>query len=156
MPENSIEIFKLNLLERFALFWETRGLGRRVEDLIDLMAVSIFFDRAIYPQELQVAEDKLTILLENERDVQHVMERIRVRLNHYIKHPHDFLIDREKVFELISEDIQLYGVMRDIFEADGFLSSIEEEAEDVIRKQYDRHWSTKTQEDMRTRSKNWE
>lgn len=151
----SIDIFKTNLLERALIFWETRNLGLTVEKLIDILSVSIFFDKAVYPKELQVAEEILHKYLKEEYDIKHVMERIRIRINGYIEDYHTFLLDRERVFDIISEDIQFYSMMRDIFEADGHLSDFERQAEEAIKKQYDEHWQSKEAEIFYADKKNW-
>lgn len=158
MPDEkyeSIDIFKTNLLERTLIFWETRNLGLTIEKLIDLLSVSIFFDKAVYARELQIAENILRKYLKEEHDVKHVMERIRIRINSYIGDYHAFLLDREKVFDIISEDIQFYAMMRDIFEADGQLSDYEVQAEEAIKKQFDEHWQSKEAAAFYTRNKNW-
>lgn len=146
---------KLNFFERLVLYWETRDLGKRNEDLITLISVAIFFDRTVYPEELDMAERILERYIKSSGKRETVMERIKMRLQEYIDDYLKFLMDRERAFDILTDNIQLYSAMRDIFEADGKLSEIEKEAEEVIRKEYDKHWQRNESRELMKMEPRW-
>lgn len=63
-----------------------------------------------------------------------VFDRIQLRLEEYQKSYEEYITDRQKALEIITQDIQLYAVIREIFESDGVVGESEESIEDIIKK----------------------
>lgn len=155
MSAHLIELPHRNFMERLVIYWESRDIGKKANEMVDLFAVAIFFDRQIYAEELEVAEKILARYVKNAHTRNVIMERIKIKLDEYVHDYFKFLLDREHAFDILTENIQLYAAMKDIFEADGELSEREVEAEDVIKKEYDKHWKQKAAYRFKADSREW-
>lgn len=140
ITDNSCQISRTNRLKKFLNYWQTRDLGLKNGRLITILSVAIFFDRAIYPQELKRAEDILHNQIRDSHLVGLLLDRIKLNLEEYVYDYERYLRDRKKAFDFIKDDIQLYGSMREIFESEGNLSDEEIMAEDIVRDRFDKSY----------------
>lgn len=129
-----------SLLQRFFLLWRTRSLGVGIERLMVILPVAIFFDGKVSEEELACAQEILRERLSLENLADDVMERVKMRLQEYEENPNEYLLDRQKSMEIIAQDIQLYAVMKEIFEAEGARGENERALEEVIKKKFDEMW----------------
>lgn len=155
MGAHLIELPHRNFMERLMIYWESRDIGKKANEMVNLFAVAIFFDRKIYAEELEIAEKILERYVKNAHTRNVIMERIKIKLDEYVHDYFKFLLDREHAFDILTDDIQLYSAMKDIFEADGELSDREIEAEDVIKKEYDKQWKQKAEYLFKADTREW-
>ncbi len=153
--KNCCEIYKSSLLHRLLIYWESRDLGVKVDRLITLLCVSIFFDKAIYPEELDVAKEVLANEIKDKNKTELLFEKIKLRLSEYIKNYDIYLHDRDLAFAYIREDVQLYRIMKDVFEAEGVISDEEMLAESVVKKEYDKNYKLEESEVFHTKERRW-
>lgn len=142
----SIDIFNKNILQRLLLYWETRGLNEKVERVIIVLAVSMYYDRVIYAEEAEKAEEILLGMIKNKNKAEVVYERVRLKVQEYIKDEELFKEDTQRFIKYIVDDIQLYGIAKDIFEADSANQKEEQELEDLIKRAYDEEYQYKNGE----------
>ncbi len=138
--DNACEIYDSTLLHKLFIYWETRDLGIKIDRLVTILAVSIFFDKAIYPSELAVAKKILEREIKHKGKVDAIFEKLKLKLGEYITDYNKYLQDRDKAFSHIKDDVQLYGMMRDVFEAEGLMSDEEKLAEEIVKREYDKSY----------------
>lgn len=155
MKENACELLNKSLIHKIITKWECRHFDSKYDDLITLLAVAIYFDRCIYPAEIEAAHEILKKHLKHEDDLHCAMESLNFKLQEYVENDLSFLLDREKALDIIVDNIQSYGDMKEIFEADGELSELEKSIEDVIKKEFDRKWSSKKAYGVDDRMTKW-
>jgi len=143
-----IEIFHKNIIEKIVLLWETRGLRENAERLITVMAVAIYYDGVLYEEEFEKAKEILDTRVKSKSRVAILFERIRLKIDEYIQDREIFERDIELAVKYIVEDIQLYGVAKDIFEADGSNDEEEKKLEQLIKEEYDKHYTYKKDESI--------
>ncbi|NLU34778.1 MAG: hypothetical protein GXX07_07405 [Wolinella succinogenes] len=129
-----------SLLSRLFLYWQTRSLGIGVERLMVILPVAIYFDHQVHEEELKKAQKILRERIEPQNLADSVFDRIQLRLEEYQKSYEEYIADRQKALEIITQDIQLYAVIREIFESDGVVGESEESIEDIIKKKFDEAW----------------
>lgn len=129
-----------SLLSRLFLYWQTRSLGIGVERLMVILPVAIYLDHQVHEEELKKAQKILRERIEPQNLADSVFDRIQLRLEEYQKSYEEYITDRQKALEIITQDIQLYAVIREIFESDGVVGESEESIEDIIKKKFDEAW----------------
>ncbi|TSA86660.1 hypothetical protein [Helicobacter mehlei] len=112
MPYNIKSIPKL---KKWIIKWQTRSLGKHLHVHILILSVLVFSDRCDLDKQL----DKIKVYLDralNPRLASMVFERILVNIADYNADEHLYLKDRMRVFELLVQNIQLYGIVLDIWD----------------------------------------
>ena len=144
MLDNAIDVsLSKTLLQKILIFWKTREVGYKTELLLKILPVAIYADHLIFPKELQKAREILAEHINDSEEVEYLLERIELRLNDYIKDYKRFLKDKKEVLEIISNDIQLYGVIKDIFSVDGSFDNDERKMEFLINQEFNKKWNKK-------------
>lgn len=138
-----IDIFHKNVIQKLILLWETRGLTEETERLITVISVAIYYDRVVYEEEIEKSKEILFERIKNRHKRELIYERIRVKLDEYITDEELFKEDVQKAVRYIVDDIQLYSIAKDIFEADGSNALEEQELEKRIKDEYDKHYTYK-------------
>ncbi len=140
MENESLELLSKSFFKRILTRWECRHFERHHDELLTVLAVSVYFDRVIFPKELEMAENIIKKEMKHPQDIECAIENMKFKLESYIKNEHAFLLDRERAFDIIADNIQLYGTMKDIFQSDGQMYDGEKMVEDVIKNEYDKQW----------------
>ncbi|MFW6307895.1 MAG: hypothetical protein ACOC08_04565 [Campylobacterales bacterium] len=136
-----IDLFHKNFLQKLLLYWETRHLDDRIERIITIFAATIYFDKAIYSEEIEMVKEKLNRLIPNPAKADVIYERVRLKTEEYIEHPEVFDEDLKLAVRYIIDDIQLYSLVKDILEADKTNNPNEEQQlENLIKEEYDRQY----------------
>lgn len=143
-----IDIFHKNIIQKLILLLETRGLTEKTKKLITVIAVAIYYDRAIYEEEIEKAKEILSSRIKNRHKKERIYDLIRIKIDEYIKDEELFSNDIQKAIRYIIEDIQLYSIAKDIFEADDSNALQEEELEKRIKEEYDKHYTYKEGESI--------
>lgn len=141
MSDNSIELItQKSLFEKILVFWKTREVGYKTEQLLKILPVAIYADRQISPKELQKAKDILAEHIKDSEEIEALLDRIELTLVRYIKDYNEYLSDKQNVLEIITHDIQLYGVMKDIFNSDGNFDNEEKKMEFLVDREFNEKW----------------
>lgn len=130
---------KLGFIDRFLIKWETRSLGANVNRLIAILPCVIYMDKARLDELLERAKTALQKYLNNPYAVPKVLSRISLRISEYQKYEELYLQDRAKIFDILLQNIQLYGVIMDIFNSPSekhLLDSLEVILSEKFDKQY--------------------
>jgi hypothetical protein len=136
-----IDLFHKNFLQRLLLHWETRHLDEKIERIITIFAATIYFDRVIYSEEIEIVKEKLNTLIPNPAKADVIYERVRLKTEEYIEHPELFEEDLKLAVKYLIDDIQLYSIVKDILDADRSNNPDEEEQlEKLIKEEYDRQY----------------
>ena len=133
MPtETTIE--STSFLGKCYIHWKTRDYGKRIEHISLMLSVAIYMNKKIYEEELKSAAEYLFTLLNNENDVNNVMEYIKMKLGSYQENDQTWIEDRQRAFNLIIHDENLYGCMRDIFNSDNSFDENEKLFEETLKR----------------------
>ncbi len=135
-----IELLDNSLFHRILVYWQTRDLSHSEEKLVSVLSVAIFFDKVVYPEELEKAREIIMARVHNKHRTENLLDKIKIRLYEYIQDYTEYMKDREVAFDHVRDDIQLYGLMRDIFEAEGEMSDAEKQAEEFVKKDFEQYW----------------
>ncbi|MGP1449502.1 MAG: hypothetical protein ACTTJS_00050 [Wolinella sp.] len=127
-------------ISRFLLYLKTRSLGADIEQLMIILPVAIYFDKQVHEEELKCAMEILKERVNPKNLVESVYDRILLRLDDYKKNYEEYILDRQKALEIITNDIQLYTLLQDIFDADGAHDSGEDSLREIIKKRFDEAW----------------
>ncbi|WP_104629427.1 hypothetical protein [Helicobacter bizzozeronii] len=104
-------------LKKWIIKWQTRSLGKHLHVHILILSVLVFSDRCDLDKQLEKVKCHLDKAL-NPRLASMVFERILVNIADYDADEHLYIKDRMRVFELLVQNIQLYGIVLDIWEED--------------------------------------
>ena len=133
--------FHFSPLKRFVIKWETRSLGADIDRLIAILPCVIYADKAKVDILLSRTHDVLKkYLKQNTYALPRILDRIAMRLLKYKDEEKYYLQDRTKIFEIVLQNIQLYGVVIDIFDDPMFKHLLEAFGE-RIKEGYDREYS---------------
>lgn len=103
--------------KRWLIRWQTRSLGKHLNVNILILSVLIFSDRCDLERQLEKTKAYLGGIL-SPRLASIAFDRILVNIADYASDEHLYLKDRTRVFELFVQNIQLYGIVLDIWEED--------------------------------------
>lgn len=123
-----------SFLGKCYIHWKTRNYGHKMEYISLLLSVAIYMNKKIYEEELQSAHKYLFNLLKDKDDVENIMEYIKMKLASYQEDNSAWLQDRQRAFNLILEDEELYGCMTDIFNSDDSFDESEELFEEALKR----------------------
>lgn len=142
MSDNSIDVsFDKSIFERVLIAWRSREFSHKSLNLIKILAVSIYYDKLIYKEELDRSLEILKKHIKQEEIVELFMDKIKLKLNSYIKDYRNYLADRDLVFKIVANDIELYGIMVEVFESDGDVNELESSSKYEVTKEYEKKWS---------------
>jgi len=150
-----IELLNKSFFEKLLIYWSTRDLCHEEEVLVTILSVAIYFDKEIFPEELEKAREILHERIKGDGHIDILMDKIKLRLYEYTKDYEIYMQDREKAFHFVGDDIQLYRIMRDIFEADGGVKESELMAEELVKKEFDERWKLKEDKYFKAAEKRW-
>lgn len=108
-------IHKIGFIDRFFIKWETRSLGANINRLIAILPCVIYMDKARIDELLERANNALQKYLNNTYIVPKLLSRISLRISQYQEDENLYLQDRGRLFDILLQNIQLYGVIIDIF-----------------------------------------
>lgn len=112
-----------------------RHFSLKTRHIALLLAVAIYMHKKIYKEELKSARGYLLSRLHNEDDVDKLMEYVKMKLGTYQENNDRWMKDRQKAFDLIIKNEDLYGFMSDIFSSDKSFDESEELFEKALRRQ---------------------
>lgn len=123
-----------SFLGKCYIHWKTKSYGRRIEQISLLLSVAIYMNKKIYKEELESSAKYLMTILEDEKDVQNVMEYVKMKLGSYQEDNALWMHDRQEAFNLIIKNEELYSCMTDIFNSDDSFDENEELFEAALKR----------------------
>ena len=140
VSKSKLANYHFSRLKRFMIKWETRSLGADIDRLIAILPCVIYADKAKIDILLSRTQDALKkYLKQNAYALPRILDRVVMRLLKYKDEEKYYLQDRSKVFDIVLQNIQLYGVVIDIFD-DPMFEHLLEAFDERIKEGYDREY----------------
>lgn len=127
---------KFTSLEKFLIKWQTRSLGSKIDTLMLVLSVLVYIGRPHLQNQLDIAKDIIYKGVKPANLALKVLERIKIRVGEYTKDEKFYMQDRDKAFEAVVLDIQLYSVVFDMLKDKGYETQ-RDIIKSVIQKAYD-------------------
>lgn len=127
---------KFTSLEKFLIKWQTRSLGSKIDTLMLVLSVLVYIGRPHLQNQLDIAKEIIYKGIKPTNLALKVLERIKIRVSEYTKDEKFYMQDREKAFEAVVLDIQLYSVVLDMLKDKGYETQ-RDIIKSVIQKAYD-------------------
>lgn len=131
-----LEDYKYGLFERLWLKIELQSADKTTEDLITLLPALLYTQRNDLESLLESLPQILKSYLKPHL-IQRVFHRIVIKLQEYTKNNKVFIQDRQKIFEYLSQNIQLYALVIDLF-GDKLTQQKLHIIEQILRKRFDK------------------
>ena len=129
------DFYKYGLLDRIFIKLQTRSLGARFERYFVLLPVLIFMDSFNQAAAIERTKNFLLENVEPKNLALKVYDRIMLKLFSYQKDNAIFIQERKKAFDILSQNIQLYGLVEVVLSRE--CEDAKRLIEDVVKKQYD-------------------
>lgn len=130
---NFADLYKYSFIDRIFIKLQTRALGSRIERLFTLLPALINSNPNDKSKSMQSAKTYLLDNITPKNLALKVYDRVILRLLDYKNDNNLFIQDRQKAFDILTQDIQLYGLVERILGDCGQLEMFEE----IIKKQFD-------------------
>lgn len=134
---NFIDFYKYSFIDRIFIKLQTRALGSKIERLWTLLPAFINSNANDKNKAIENAKNYLFENISPRNLAIKVYDRVILRLLDYKKDNNLFIQDRQKALEIITQDIQLCGLVRNILLDENQISMFEE----IIKKQFDENYS---------------
>lgn len=131
----TLESYQYSFLERLWLKLEARSADKNTERIVMLLPVLLFMQK----EQLETLLDELPKFLSSYLKphlVQRVFAHIVLKLKEYTKNEQLFLQEKQKAFECLAENIQLYAIVLDVVDSTKNPDSLEF-IEQIVRKKFD-------------------
>ncbi|RDU65121.1 hypothetical protein [Helicobacter sp. MIT 14-3879] len=134
---NIIDLYKYSFIDRIFIKLQTRALGSRIDRLFILLPVLINMNLSDKYKAVDNTKMFLIDTIEPKNLALKVYDRVILRLFDYKKDNNLFIQDRQKSFDILCQNIQLYSIV------DRILSDEEQKSilREIIKKQYDESYS---------------
>lgn len=129
-----------SFLERFLIRWETRSLGANIDRLIAILPCIIYADKL--HQDFLFAHCKKVLeefLKPSTYSIPRIMDRILLRMQEFHQDEKLYLQDRARVVDILMQDMQLYGVIIDMYSAPQFLHLLKV-FQSLLQEKYDKEY----------------
>lgn len=130
---NFVDLYKYSFIDRIFIKLQTRALGSRIERLFTLLPALINSNPHDKSKSMQSAKTYLLDNITPKNLALKVYDRVILRLLDYKNDNNLFIQDRQKAFDILTQDIQLYGLVERILGDEGQIEMFDE----IIKKQFD-------------------
>lgn len=130
---NFVDLYKYSFIDRIFIKLQTRALGSRIERLFTLLPALINSNTRDKSKSMQSTKTYLLDNITPKNLALKVYDRVILRLLDYKNDNNLFIQDRQKAFDILTQDIQLYGLVERILGDEGQIEIFEE----IIKKQFD-------------------
>lgn len=132
-----LQDYKFGFFERLWLKIELQSADKNTERLLILLPVLLYMRKDHLESLLKVLPQILKSYLQPHL-IQRVFSRVVIKLQEYSKNNKLFIQERQKAFECLSQNIQLYTLATDLFGAEHqqTLRLIEQ----IVRKRFDKDY----------------
>lgn len=134
--KDGVEYRKFSFVETIIIRWKTRSLGADIDALILIVSVLVYMGRNALEQQLERAREIIEerVRLNAMRHI--IFERAQVEIARYMADEELYIKARNKMFEEIIHNIQLYGIVLDMLPGEANASKLQI-VRSVIQKAYD-------------------
>ena len=133
-----LESYQYNLFDRLWLKLEARSADSNTERIAMLMPVVLYMEK----DRLESLLDALPKILQNYLKphlVQRISSQIILKLQEYKKNEQIFMQERNKALDSLAQNIQLYGLVLDVFEGEEDSPNLAI-IEQIVRKKFDKDY----------------
>ncbi len=133
-----LESYHYGFLEKLWLKIEARSMDKNTEGIVLLLPVLLFMQK----EQLESLLDELPKILSSYLKphlVQRVFAHIVLKLKEYTKNEQLFIQERQRAFECLAENIQLYAIVLDMFDSNKSPDSLDL-IEQIVRKKFDKDY----------------
>ena len=130
---NFADLYKYSFIDRIFIKLQTRALGNRIERLFTLLPALINSNPTDKSKSMQSAKAYLLDNITPKNLALKVYDRVILRLLDYKNDNNLFIQDRQKALDILTQDIQLYGLVERILGDEGQIKMFDE----IIKKQFD-------------------
>lgn len=130
---NFADLYKYSFIDRIFIKLQTRALGSRIERLFTLLPALINSNPTDKSKSMQSAKAYLLDNITPKNLALKVYDRVILRLLDYKNDNNLFIQDRQKALDILTQDIQLYGLVERILGDEGQIKMFDE----IIKKQFD-------------------
>ena len=142
----TLQSYKYSFLERLWLKLEAHSADKNTENIVMILPVLLF----MLKKELETRLDTLPQILEHYLKphlIQRVFSHIVIKLQKYTQDEELFMQERQEAFECLSQNIQLYTLVIDMFDNQEDNHNFEL-IKQVVRKKFDEDYEL-NQENLR-------
>ncbi|MGX3011664.1 hypothetical protein ACWIUD_08935 [Helicobacter sp. 23-1044] len=130
---NFIDLYKYSFIDRIFIRLQTRALGSKIERLFTLLPALINSNPNDKNKAIERTKAYLIETIAPKNLALKVYDRVILRLLDYKADNNLFIQDRQRAFDILTQDIQLYGLVERILGD----ASKREMFEEIIKKQFD-------------------
>ena len=130
---NFIDLYKYSFIDRIFIRLQTRALGSKIERLFTLLPALINSNPSDKNKAIESAKAYLIDTITPKNLALKVYDRAILRLLDYKSDNNLFIQDRQRAFDILTQDIQLYGLVERILGD----ANQREMFEEIIKKQFD-------------------
>lgn len=131
---------KFSSFETFLIRWKTRSLGTQIDALILILSVLVYMGRNELQEQLEHAKAIIYSRVRLGAMAQIIYERVEVELAQYMQNEELYIKARNKMFEVIISDIQLYGIALELLQGEQNAHKLQI-VRSVVQKAYDEQFS---------------
>ncbi|WP_304207522.1 hypothetical protein [Helicobacter canis] len=131
-----VEYRKFSFVETIIIRWKTRSLGADIDALILIVSVLVYMGRNALEQQLERAREIIQERVRLNAMAHIIFERAQVEIARYMADEELYIKARNKMFEEIIHNIQLYGIVLDMLPGEANASKLQI-VRSVIQKAYD-------------------
>lgn len=131
-----VEYRKFSFVETIIIRWKTRSLGADIDALILIVSVLVYMGRNALEQQLERAREIIQERVRLNAMAYIIFERAQVEIARYMADEELYIKARNKMFEEIIHNIQLYGIVLDMLPGEANASKLQI-VRSVIQKAYD-------------------
>jgi len=131
----ALSLPKFSAIKAYIIRWQTRLLGKDIDRLILLLAVLVFMERANLEEALKRVRKIINKRINTQHIIDIVFQRILLEASQFNTNENLYAKKRDKVLSYMVDDIQLYGVVLDMFNQKE--SSMRDIIKSVVQKDYD-------------------
>ncbi|WP_199919475.1 hypothetical protein [Helicobacter enhydrae] len=107
---------RVGFFEALFIKWRTRALGTEVDRLIFLLPILICIGSENSEQCLKNARKIVFAQIRSKYLANLVFKRILMKVKKYLKNEEAFKENRQKAYEIIVQNIQMFGIVLDVLE----------------------------------------
>ncbi|OBV28775.1 hypothetical protein BKN38_00090 [Helicobacter sp. CLO-3] len=127
-------------IQKFIIRWKTRSLGADIDALILIVSVLVYMGRNEMTEQLEIAKQIINNRVKQTGMAHVVYERVEVEVAEYLSNEGLYIRARDRMFEEITHDIQLYGIALDMLQGEKNASKLQI-VRSVVQKAYDEEYT---------------
>ncbi|PAF48090.1 hypothetical protein BKH46_01910 [Helicobacter sp. 12S02634-8] len=127
---------KFTPIQKLLILWQTRSLGSKIDTLMLLFPVLVYLGRPDLDAQLKRAKALIDKMIKPNNLALKIFSRVMMRVGEYAKDEKTYMQDRDRAFDAVVGDIQLYAIVLDMLGDKGYETQ-RDILRSVIQKAYD-------------------